>query len=129
MTTDRPEVHFDESPSMARTSPGWFLLWCLLCPVVIGIVALVVWHLLLRNTRLVIEGDRVLYRTGLFSSRESEIRAEDVRNVEISKSFWQKLTGTGTLSLSTSGQSGMEIEISGLAHPERVRDIVNSLRP
>jgi uncharacterized membrane protein YdbT with pleckstrin-like domain len=128
MSNDGQEVHFDESPSMLRTHPGWFFFWCLLIPVVLGIVALLIWHLLLRNTRLTIEGDRVLYRSGLFSVRESEIRVDDVRNVEITKTFFQRLFGTGELALSTSGQSGMEIVITGLRDPERVRGLINRLR-
>lgn len=123
-----PELHFDESPSMFRSSPGWFLLWCILVPVVVGIIALFIWHLQLRNTRLTIVGKRVLYRSGMMSTRESEIRVEDVRDIEITRSLWQRIVGTGVLSLSTSGESGMEIEITGLRQPERVREIINALR-
>lgn len=123
-----PEPQFDESPSMARTHLGWFLFWCLLTLVVVGIIALLIWHFNLSKTRLIIVGDRVLYKTGVFSTRESEIRIQDVRDVEITRTLSQRMLNTGTLSLSTSGESGMEIEISGLAHPERVREIINTLR-
>lgn len=122
------ETHFDESPSMARTSLGWFLIWCLLTPVLVGIIALFIWHVQLRNTRLTIVGKRILYRTGMFSTRESEVRVEDVRDIEITRTFMQRLCGTGVLSLSTSGESGMEIEIRGLRQPERIREIINTLR-
>ena len=113
---------------MFRTSPGWFILWCILTPVVIGIIVLFFWHVQLRNTRLTIVGKRVLYRSGMMSTRESEIRVEDVRDIEITRSLWQRVVGTGSLSLSTSGESGMEIEITGLRQPERVREIINALR-
>lgn len=122
------DLHFDESPSMFRTSPGWFLFWCILSPVVVGLIALFFWHVKLRNTRLTIVGKRVLYRSGMVSTRESEIRVDDVRDIEITRAMWQRIVGTGTLSLSTSGESGMEIEIEGLRQPERVREIINNLR-
>src|SRR4051812_3669862 len=60
---------FDEAPTLYGTSPGWFLLWCLLVPVVVGIIALIVWKVSLKNTRLQIRGDRVLFRTGWFSTK------------------------------------------------------------
>ena len=120
---------FDEAPTLYGTSPGWFLLWCLLVPVVVGIIALVVWKISLKNTRLQISGDRVLFRTGWLSTKETEVRAQDVRDIEITKTFWQRLADTGDLSLSTSGQSGMEISIAGLKDPERVREIINASRP
>lgn len=126
--TETPELHFDESPSMFRTSPGWFLFWCILSPVIIGLIAFLIWHLQLRNTRLTIVGKRVLYRTGWMSTREKELRVGDVRDIEITRTFGQRLLGTGRLSLSTSGESGMEIEIQGLKQPERVREIINALR-
>lgn len=113
---------------MFRTRPGWFLFWCLLTPVLIGIIALVIWHFNLSKTRLTIVGNRVLFRSGVLSTRESEIRIQDVRDVEITRTLGQRMRGTGTLSLSTAGESGMEIEVSGLAQPERVREIINRLR-
>lgn len=113
---------------MYRSRPGWFLFWCLLTLVLVGIIVLLIWHFNLSKTRLTIVGNRVLFRTGVMSTRESEIRIQDVRDVEITRTFGQRMRGTGTLSLSTSGESGMEIEISGLAEPERVREIINRLR-
>lgn len=123
-----PELHFDESPSMFRTRPGWFLFWCILTPVLLGIIVLLIWHFNLSKTRLTIVGNRVLFKSGVVSTRESEIRIQDVRDVEITRTFGQRMLGTGTLALSTSGESGMEIEISGLSQPERVREIINALR-
>jgi uncharacterized membrane protein YdbT with pleckstrin-like domain len=127
MNTDDP-VLFDESPSMFRTRPGWFLFWCLLVPVLVGIVALLIWHFQLKRTRLQIIGPRVIYRTGFVSTRESEVRIRDVRDIEITRSLWQRMANTGTLSLSTSGESGMEIVVSGLRSPERIREIIHEAR-
>ncbi|HEU5081596.1 MAG TPA: PH domain-containing protein [Opitutaceae bacterium] len=126
--TDQAEAIFDESPAMFRTSLGWFLFFCLLVPVVIGIVALLIWKFRLNHTRLTITGQRVLYRTGIFSTTESEVRVSDVRDIEIHRTLMQRLCGTGTLSLSTAGESGMEIEIAGLREPQRVREMIHTLR-
>lgn len=121
-------VQFDESPTMFCTHPFWFLFWCLLAPVLIGLIVLFFWHLDLRRTRLTISGQRILYRTGVISTRESELRVNDVRDVEVTKTLFQRMIGTGTLALSTAGESGMEIVITGLKQPERVREIINALR-
>ena len=121
-------VQFDESPTMFCTHPFWFLFWCLLSPVLIGLIVLLFWHLDLGRTRLTISGQRILYRTGAISTRESELRVNDIRDVEISKTLFQRMIGTGTLALSTAGESGMEIVITGLKQPERVREIINALR-
>jgi uncharacterized membrane protein YdbT with pleckstrin-like domain len=96
--------------------------------VLIGLIVLFFWHLDLRRTRLTISGQRILYRTGLVSTRESELRVNDVRDIEVTKTLFQRMIGTGTLALSTAGESGMEIVITGLKQPERVREIINALR-
>jgi uncharacterized membrane protein YdbT with pleckstrin-like domain len=126
--TDATAPEFDESPTMFGTSPGWFIIWCLLTPVLIGIFGFLIWRFQLSRTRLTIQGQRIIYRTGITSTRESEIRVNDVRDIEITRTFFQKMAGTGVLSLSTSGENGMEIQIAGLNQPERVREIVHALR-
>ena len=113
---------------MFCTHPFWFLFWCLLAPVLIGLLVLLFWHLDLRRTRLTIAGQRILYRTGALATRESELRVNDIRDVEITRTLFQRMIGTGTLALSTAGESGMEIVIAGLKQPERVREIINALR-
>ena len=127
--TDPGQPLFDESPAMFRTSLGWFLFFCLLVPVVVGIIALLIWRFRLSRTRLTIIGQRVIFKTGVVTTKESEVRVSDVRDIEINRTFIQRLCGTGTLSLSTAGESGMEIEIAGLREPQRVREMIHTLRP
>ncbi len=126
--SDPNEVQFDESPTMFCTHPWWFIFWCILSLALIGLIVLFFWHLNLRRTRLTIIGQRILYKAGAVSTRESEVRVNDVRDIEITRTLFQRMIGTGTLALSTSGESGMEIVISGLKSPERVREIINALR-
>ena len=126
--SDPEQTQFDESPSMFCTHPFWFIFWCILCLALIGLIVLFFWHLQISRTRLTIKGQRILYRAGAVSTREIDIRVNDVRDIEITRTLRQRLVGSGTLALSTSGESGLEIVIDGLKHPERVREIINALR-
>jgi membrane protein YdbS with pleckstrin-like domain len=69
---------------------------------------------------------RALAREGLLARNTSEIQLDDVRNVVVQRSLPERLLGLGSVSLSTAGQSGMEITFRSIRDPEGVADLVNA---
>jgi uncharacterized membrane protein YdbT with pleckstrin-like domain len=57
-------------------------------------------------------------REGLISKRTNEIRHSDVRNIQVTQGFFDRIFGVGTIAISSAAQSEVEISFSGLAHPE-----------
>ncbi|MFO0980661.1 MAG: PH domain-containing protein [Planctomycetota bacterium] len=68
---------------------------------------------------------RAIAREGLFSQTRSEVQLSDVRNVVLVRSIRDRLLGLGTVSLSTSGQSGMELTMRSIRRSQAVVDLVN----
>ncbi len=95
--------------------------------VVLGVLG--VWKIKTLSAALEITNKRTVLRRGLLSRATSEVVHDNIRNVQITQTFWQRLWGVGTLGLSSSGQDGIEIEIGDIPNPERVRKVIDAYRP
>jgi uncharacterized membrane protein YdbT with pleckstrin-like domain len=87
-----------------------------------------VWWLSCRAARLTVTDRKVTLRRGLLRKDLNEVRHVDVRNVRVSQGLLQRLLGVGSVAISTSGQGDIEIEVSGIPDPHRVRVIVDQQR-
>ena len=120
------EELFSESPKMFANNPVGFILSCVLCLVGIGIIILFSWWLECRATLLIVTGQRTILRRGILSKRTNEVRHEDVRNIQVGQSFFQRMYGVGSIAISSAGQGEVEIEISGIGDPQQVADLIRA---
>jgi len=121
-------VLYKDSPAMFRNRPVLFLVCCALIPVGIGLVVLFVWWLRCLATSLVITERRITLRQGLLSKDTNDVLIADIRNVKVRQNLLQRIFGVGTIAVSTSGQSDMEIEVHGVPAPERIKAIIDERR-
>jgi len=121
-------VLYKDSPAMFRNRPVLFLVCCALIPVGIGLVVLFVWWLRCLATSLVITERRITLRQGLLSKDTNDVLIADIRNVKVRQNLFQRIFGVGTVAVSTSGQSDMEIEVHGVPAPERIKAIIDERR-
>jgi len=121
-------VLYKDSPAMFRNRPVLFLVCCALIPVGIGLVVLFVWWLRCLATSLVITERRITLRQGLLSKDTNDVLIADIRNVKVRQNLLQRIFGVGTIAVSTSGQSDMEIEVHGVRAPERIKAIIDDRR-
>lgn len=105
-----------------------FVLGILLLPVVAGIYFLGRAFVNIYSTEYSITEKTIAVKTGLFSIRRTEIRIADIRGVEIDRTFWQRLIGTGTVAVGTAATAAAEIYMTDVAEPQKVVDIINSIR-
>ena len=122
------ETVFVDSPSMFRNHPIGFVISVLLCLVVVGIPILLVWYLRARSTELTITNLRTRLHRGWFSRSITEVWHRDVRNVQLDQTFGQRLFNTGRIGVSSAAQSGVEIDVSGMLAPDKIKDIIDSYR-
>ena len=108
------EILYEEHPSMFRNRPVEFVVTCLLCLVLVGFVMFFFWWLKCIGTKLTVSTKRTTLRRGILSKSVSEVWHEDVRNVQLDQTFFQRLFSVGTIGISSSGQSGLEISVSGI---------------
>jgi uncharacterized membrane protein YdbT with pleckstrin-like domain len=119
---------YSESPSMFRNNPIGFILTLLLCVVGVGLVVLLVWWLKNKGTVLTVTNERTILRRGLLSKSLNEVWHQDVRNVKLSQSFWQRIFGTGTLEISSAGQADVEIKVTGIPDPDDVKSVIDRFK-
>jgi uncharacterized membrane protein YdbT with pleckstrin-like domain len=119
---------YDENPSMFRNRPVEFIVTALLCIVLVGFIIFFVWWLRCKGTQLTITSERTRSRKGILSKSITEVWHQDVRNVQLNQTFFQRLLGVGSLGISSAGQSGLEISVAGIPDPERVKDLIDRHR-
>lgn len=96
---------------------------------VVALGLLAAWKVATLSAALQITNKRTVHRQGLLSKATSEVVHDNIRNVQVTQTFWQRLWNVGTLGLSSSGQDGIEIEITDIPRPERVREVIDAYRP
>lgn len=150
------EVKFNANPSMARNNPIAFLVGVLvllagggllgfavfqqagqtrLICFILGLVLLVlaclaffIWWLTTKYTSLVVTTRRTKLRRGILDKHTNDILHEDVRNIQVKQAFIQRMFGVGSLAISSSGQSEMEIIVNGIRHPLQVKQLIDRYR-
>lgn len=124
----REKTLYNASPAMFRNNPIGFVVTVALCFVGIGIPILLLWWLRNKDTVLTVTDERTTLRRGILAKSINEVWHRDVRNVQISQSFLQRIFGVGTIGVSSAGQAGMEIEVAGLPAPYKVKALIDQQR-
>jgi hypothetical protein len=82
------------------------------------------WWLQSRFTTITVTSKRTTYREGFFSRATSEVQHNDVRNLQVDQTLWQRILGIGDIAISSSGTDGMEIHANGIAAPDRIAEVI-----
>lgn len=117
-------------PTMFAQDPKRLFLLTLLsiCTCGLGSVMLLPWWLELRYTTLTVTNRRVRLKRGFWNQTSSELLLDHIRNVTIEQNVLERLAGAGTIGISSSGQSDIEIEVVGLHRPDTLRALIDSHR-
>lgn len=94
----------------------------------LGLVILFVWWLKCKTRTITITNKRTTVREGLISKNTSEILHSHIRNIQVIQGVFDRIFGVGTLAISSAAQSDMELSFSGLAHPEKIRSLIDEHR-
>ena len=114
---------------MFRDNPFRFVFYCLLIPVFgIGLLLLLSWWLDCLGTTLTVTNLRSILRRGVFSKFITDVLHQDVRNVQIKQRFLQRIFDVGYVGVSSSAQSGLEIEVYGIPFPDHIRQLIYQCR-
>ncbi len=89
---------------------------------VLGLLGLIIWWFLNMSTTLEITSHRTRLSRGLLAKETSEVQHEDVRNIQVRQSVYQRLVNVGLLAVSSSGQDDLEIKVDGVSNPEKIAD-------
>ncbi len=85
---------------------------------------LVYWWVFAQATTLTISTRRTELRYGIIRKQTSDVQHDDVRNMQVDQSLFERLMGVGTLKISSSGQDDLEIVAVGFRNPQGIADLV-----
>jgi uncharacterized membrane protein YdbT with pleckstrin-like domain len=126
---ENDEVLLQRNPKMFRNNPIGFSFSLLLVPVVgLGLGILFIWWLRTKMKTLIVTTNKTRIREGILSKKTDEVMHDNVRNIQVEQGVFQRMLGTGKVQISSAGQSGVELTMSGIMNPEEVRDLINKHR-
>ncbi len=122
-------ILYESNPAMFRNRPFLFVICVVLIAAYgLGLVILFLWWFSNKGTVLTVTEERTILRRGIFSKSTNEVWHRDIRNVQLNQSFLQRIFNVGSIGLSSSGQSGVEIAIDGLPSPNKVKRLIDERR-
>jgi len=122
------KVLYESHPSMFRNQPVWFILTVLLCLVGVGLIIFGIWYFKCKGTTLTVTEDRTRLRRGLLSKSITEVWHQDIRNVQLDQTFFQRILDVGSIGISSAGQGGLEIFVTGIPQPDQVKEMIDQYR-
>lgn len=105
---------------------GWVITAAAWLIAATGGVMMLSWWVKTLTVRLSVSSKRTRLREGLLSKRTSEVQHDDVRNIQVDQSVIQRLLGTGSLSVSSSGQDDLEIVVHHIPNPNEIADLIRA---
>lgn len=112
----------------AQAVPAWVAIMAVI--VVIGSAGTLAWWWVLSlSAALEVTNKRTVARRGLLSRSTSEVLHDNIRNVQIEQSFWQRVWGIGSIGISSSGQDGIEIQMERVPGPQKLQQVIDLYRP
>ncbi|QDV23233.1 PH domain-containing protein [Aureliella helgolandensis] len=113
---DAPSREPELLGSTTLASIDW-LLWISVAGLIAVAGILFYWFTLSYSTTLTITDSRTIYKQGILSRDASEVQHDDVRNIQLDQSLFQRLMRIGQIGISSSGQDDLEIVASRISSP------------
>lgn len=95
----------------------------------LGFGVLFVWWLKTMSASLEVTNKRTILKRGILARSTSEVVHDNIRNIQIDQTFWQRVWGVGSIGISSSGQDGIEIQLGDLKNPNDIRKTIDLYRP
>lgn len=72
------------------------------------------------------EAPRIFRETGLFNLKEEEVLLYRVRDTTLTRSFFQRIFGVGTVSLHSSDKTTPTLDLVNISKPKDVKELIFS---
>ena len=70
--------------------------------------------------------DRLFFETGLFNTLGEEILLYRIRDVSVTISFWQRFTGVGTVTVTSTDSSVPMLAMRNIKQPREVKELLHT---
>ncbi|MBR1507768.1 MAG: PH domain-containing protein [Eubacterium sp.] len=71
--------------------------------------------------------ERLFIKSGVFTLREDEVRLYRILDVSLTRTFWQRIIGTGTIKIDSSDKSLKCFELKNIKHSSEVKEQLSEL--
>ncbi len=123
LTMDGSVKEPEQLESTALASIDW-LLWVSVAGLVFAAGLVGYWYALSFSTTLTVTDSRTIFQEGIIRRDTSEVQHDDVRNIQIDQSIFQRLLQIGEIGISSSGQDDLEIVASRIPSPSAIVDTI-----
>ncbi|MEM7228729.1 MAG: PH domain-containing protein [Planctomycetota bacterium] len=107
------------------------LLYMALGASVIALLWWAGWYINHLTQQLRLTNKRTIYRRGLLRKHTNEVLHDHIRNMQIEQSLFQRLVGTGNITLDSSaggGSTAAEITVRDVPKPAKLKKIIDQYR-
>ena len=76
-------------------------------------------------TKYTCTAEKFIVESGIFSTKEEEIRLYRILDLTLARSFWQRIFGLGTICCDTVDKSSPRLVIKNIKNPRNVKELVS----
>jgi uncharacterized membrane protein YdbT with pleckstrin-like domain len=81
-----------------------------------------------RATSWSITSERLIERRGILSQMRREVELVDIRSVEVTRSFFQRLSGIGSIIVSSAASADYSIRLNNVPNPDAIAETIRKAR-
>lgn len=105
------------------------ILGIVLIPVLlIGIPIIIFAIIRYKCTVCTITNHKIIVRSGWINKKENSVWIKDIRGINLTQSFFERLLGLGSIDVGTAATAGSEIKITAIKEAENVIALINAMR-
>ncbi len=76
-------------------------------------------------TRFALSEDRLFQSVGFFNIKDDEVLLYRVRDIDTSRTLWQRIFGVGTVTVMSSDKTTPNLELKNIKHPMEVKELLH----
>ena len=77
------------------------------------------------STRYALSEDRLFISVGLLSIKDDEVLLYRVRDIDTSRTLWQRIFGVGTVTVMSSDKSMPNLVLKNIKDPVRIKELIH----
>ncbi len=76
-------------------------------------------------TRFALSEDRLFQSVGFLNIKDDEVLLYRVRDIDTSRTLWQRIFGVGTVTVMSSDKTTPNLELKNIKHPMEVKELLH----
>ena len=77
-------------------------------------------------TRYALSDDRLFLETGAFNIKDEETLLYRIRDISMTRSFWQRIFGVGTVKIASTDKTSPDIILKNIKDPGNVKEMIHN---